>query len=216
MSLSPLPLSYCTNVHPGQSVAEVEHGLTEYTSPMRRQFGELAAGLWLARPVVSELLEAPNSLSRFRDRIQQLDLSCYTLNTFPYGNFHDVRVKENVYLPDWSDEQRLEYTVDCANVLAGLIDDDTEGSLSTVPLGFKGFEHPVDFAAQCADQLIRLARQLDAIYQRTGRRIRLAIEPEPFCVIETTPETIAFFEQLRERAANQQALELVDEYLGVC
>jgi sugar phosphate isomerase/epimerase len=216
MSLSQLPLSYCTNVHPGQTVAEVEHGLTEYAVPMRQRFGELAAGLWLARPVVSELLESADALANFKAKITQLDLSCYTLNTFPFGNFHDERVKENVYLPDWSDERRLAYTVDCARVLAEIIDEDIEGSLSTVPLGFKGFDHPADFTASCADQLIRLARELEKIYTETGRRIRLAIEPEPFCVIETTPETIAFFEQLRSRAADQGALELASEYLGVC
>lgn len=216
MSLSHLPLSYCTNVHPGQTVAEVEHGLAEYTSPMRRNVGELAAGLWLARPVVTELRESMDAVRRFKEQLDRFDLSCYTLNTFPFGNFHDARVKENVYLPDWSDESRLAYTIDCAKVLAELIDENTDGSLSTVPLGFKGFEHLADFADRCADQLIRLARELYEIHERTGRRIRLAIEPEPFCVIETTPETLAFFERLRIRAADQGALEIASEYLGVC
>lgn len=225
MSLSELPLSYCTNVHPGQTVAEVENGLTEYTSPMRKQFGDLAAGLWLARPVVTELLDSNTALNSFNQRLHELELSCYTLNTFPFGNFHDERVKENVYLPDWSDKSRLDYTVDCAKVLAAFLDEKTEGSLSTVPLGFKGypsqpnderFSHAKNFADSCADQLIQLARELDAIYQSTGRRIRLAIEPEPFCVIETTAETLAFFERLRSRAADQQALEIANEYLGVC
>ena len=35
MSLNPLPLSYCTNVHPGLTVAQVERGLTEVTVPVR-------------------------------------------------------------------------------------------------------------------------------------------------------------------------------------
>ena len=37
MSISTLPLSYCTNVHPGRSVAEVEAGLDRYTVEVARR-----------------------------------------------------------------------------------------------------------------------------------------------------------------------------------
>ncbi len=43
MSLSNLPLSYCTNVHPGRTVAEIEQGLDRYTVNVAAQFG-CAAG----------------------------------------------------------------------------------------------------------------------------------------------------------------------------
>ena len=56
MTISPLPLSYCTNVHPGRTVAEVEDGLDRFTLPIKTNFGsDLAAGLWLAAPVIHEL-----------------------------------------------------------------------------------------------------------------------------------------------------------------
>jgi hypothetical protein len=91
-----------------------------------------------------------------------------------------------------------------------------DGSISTVPLGFKPFEHPADFADRCADRLIELARGLARLKDQTGRTIRLAIEPEPFCVLETTDETLRFFQRLRERAADATALDVVTTYLGVC
>src|SRR5438067_9688862 len=107
MSLSQLPLSYCTNVHPGRSVAEVEAGLDRYTVPVAGAFGRpLAAGLWLARPVVSELLASPEGLGRFADGLARRRLTCHTLNAFPFGDFHSPRVKEKVYLPDWSSAGR--------------------------------------------------------------------------------------------------------------
>jgi hypothetical protein len=56
MTISSLPLSYCTNVHPGRSVAEVEDGLDRFTLPIKQGYGhDLAAGLWLAAPVIQEL-----------------------------------------------------------------------------------------------------------------------------------------------------------------
>ncbi|MDA1162330.1 MAG: metabolite traffic protein EboE [Planctomycetota bacterium] len=217
MTLSTLPLSYCTNVHPGQTVGEVEAGLRENTVAVRGRVGELAAGLWLARPVATELLQTPAALDRFAGWLSEVGLTCYTLNTFPFGDFHDARVKENVYLPDWTRDDRVDYTLDSAQILAKLLpDDSTEGSLSTVPLGFKPFDYPETFADECAGRLIALAQSLHRLTEETGRMIRLAIEPEPFCIIETTAETIQFFSRLRVLAADAGALDVVNEYLGVC
>lgn len=217
MTISSLPLSYCTNVHPGRTVAEVDDGLSRYTLPIKAGFGtELAAGLWLSAPVIRELEQTVDGVNRFADGLRRRGLCCFTLNAFPYGDFHSARVKENVYLPDWMHANRLEYTLACARCLSSLLPENADGSISTVPLGFKPFEHPIDFADRCADQLIELARQLDRLHAQTGRRIRLAIEPEPFCVIETTQETIQFFERLRDRADHVGALDIVQTHLGVC
>src|SRR5881398_2890789 len=100
MALSPLPLGYCTNVHPGRTVAEVLAGLDRYTVPVRERLGRpVAAGLWLARPVVDELLAAPDGVPAFAAELAARRLPCYTLNAFPYGDFHAARVKEHVYRP---------------------------------------------------------------------------------------------------------------------
>ncbi len=217
MAFNPLPLSYCTNVHPGRTVAEVEHGLSEYTVPLRSNFGEpLAAGLWLAQPVVRELLDTPAGVKRFSENLNRQGLSCHTLNAFPFGDFHSPRVKENVYLPDWTDPARLEYTKDCSRILAALLSPGVEGSISTVPLGFKMFDHPPDFEARAIAQLLDLASHLDRLYQETGRKVRLAIEPEPFCVLETTDEAIAFFSKLFETASERVNPIIAQEYLGLC
>ncbi len=217
MSISTNPLSYCTNVHPGRSITEVERGLDNYTIRVRDRYGHpLAAGLWLSQPVVRELFNSPDRLPRFAADLSARGLTCYTMNAFPYGDFHDARVKENAYIPDWSHPDRLEYTTQCARILATLLPEEMDGSLSTVPLGFKNFEHPNDLLPRSIEQLIELARRLDRLHQNTGRLIRLAIEPEPFCLLETTSETIEFFELLRQQAVELNELELVNRYLGVC
>lgn len=217
MSLSALPLSYCTNVHPGRSVAEVEAGLDRYTVPVMRAYGgPLAAGLWLAKPVVAELLAEPDGVARFAAGLSERGLTCHTLNAFPYGDFHSERVKEKVYLPDWTRRERLEYTVQCATVLAGLLPEGVEGSISTLPLGFREFQNPPDFRDRCAAQLVDCARQLAEINRSTGKLIRLAIEPEPFCVVETTPEAIDWFHKLWREAERREAVDAVRTHLGLC
>jgi sugar phosphate isomerase/epimerase len=218
MSLSSLPLSYCTNVHPGRSVAEVEKGLDDYTVPVRDRFGSpLAAGLWLARPVADELAASPEALRAFADGLRRRGLTCHTLNAFPYGDFHSERVKENVYLPDWSSPHRRAYTERCAVLLAGLLPEGVdEGSISTVPLGFKGFEHAPEFIDRCVGELIETAASLDALRERTGRTIRIGIEPEPLCLLETTDETIAFFRRLFAAADRSGLGGAARAHLGVC
>jgi sugar phosphate isomerase/epimerase len=218
MSLSPLPLSYCTNVHPGRSVAEVEKGLDAYTVAVRERFGSpLAAGLWLARPVADELAASEDVLSRFADGLRRRGLTCHTLNAFPYGDFHSERVKENVYLPDWSQPPRRAYTERCATLLARLLPEGVdEGSISTVPLGFKRFEHPPDFIDRCVECLIEVAESLDALRERTGKVIRIGVEPEPMCLLETTDETIAFFRRLFARADRAGDGDIVRRHVGIC
>jgi sugar phosphate isomerase/epimerase len=218
MSLSPLPPSYCTNVHPGRSVAEVEKGLDDYTVPVRERFGApLAAGLWLARPVADELAASPEALEAFAAGLRRRGLTCHTLNAFPYGDFHSERVKENVYLPDWSNPQRRAYTERCAALLAGLLPEGAaEGSISTVPLGFKGFDHPPEFVERCIGELLETAANLEALRERTGRTIRIGIEPEPLCLLETTDETILFFRRLFTAADRSGLGDAARTHLGVC
>ncbi|WP_437190715.1 metabolite traffic protein EboE [Planctomicrobium sp. SH527] len=217
MSLSTLPLSYCTNVHPGITVDAVLAGLQEHTVEAARIFGKrLAAGLWLSSPVINELNSSNGGIERLQAVLADNQLICYTLNSFPFGDFHSERVKEQVYLPDWSNPERLKYTTQCASVLAQLMPVGVEGSLSTVPLGFKERQYPADFRQQCIAQLLELARFLDDMHDESGQVIRLAIEPEPCCVLETTPETLAFFDQLFAAAESAGLLDAVQRHVGVC
>ena len=214
-----LPLSYCTNVHPGPTLADVLSGLRTYTGPLNEAVGPVAAGLWLCEPVVSELSGEAGAANRalLRQTLDDLGLMTYTLNAFPQSPFHAPRVKEEVYRPTWADGRRLEFTTRCAEVLAGLIPTGVEGSLSTVPLG-----HPGDvtdgaaFRAACVGNLLELSRRLDDLHDETGTVIRLAIEPEPSCVLETTPQTIAFFEELWAAADAEDLGDEVRRHVGVC
>ena len=210
-------MSYCTNVHPGTTVEEIITGLRAFTIPARQSLHrKIAAGLWIPATAVKEIEKDAAHLDRLRAVLADGDVVCYTLNTFPYGNFHSERVKEQVYLPDWATLERLNYTRSSARILAELMPEGTEGSLSTVPLGFKAFEHAASFEQDCIAQLLNLARMLDELHDDTGKVLRLAIEPEPLCVLETTSETVAFFERLFEKAADKKILAIAQRHLGVC
>lgn len=218
MTLSRLPLSYCTNVHPGRTVAEVIDGLTTYSAEVQRQLDfPMAAGLWLSASVVRELTENSDQMEQLAQVLWQHDLCCYTLNTFPYGDFHSERVKEQVYLPDWASFERINYTEQCAAILGQLLPEGGEGSLSTVPLGGRMNSRDADFHAVCFSHLIRLAKYLHHLFETTGRRIRLGLEPEPMCDMSGTAAwTLPVFERLFAQAEALDCEPLVREYIGVC
>lgn len=219
MAICSLPLSYCTNVHPGRTVQEVLDGLTDHAAAARRQLDlPMAAGLWLSASVAKTLSEDAAALETLGQVLWQHDLCCYTLNTFPYGDFHSDRVKEQVYLPDWTSWDRVSYTETCARLLSELLPEQGEGSLSTVPLGGRMNSHDQkNFHALCMSHLVQYAGFLKALYETTGRKIRLAIEPEPMCEMDLTAElTVPLFQMLFEMAEARGCLQTVQDYIGLC
>jgi len=130
-------LTYCTNIHPGESWPEVRSNLERYLLSVKGQLaprGPFGVGLRLSALAAHALAE-PRTLAEFKDFLQRNGLYVFTLNGFPYGPFHGEPVKENVYLPDWKQDDRLQYTNLLADLLVELLPDDPEleGSISTVP-----------------------------------------------------------------------------------
>jgi sugar phosphate isomerase/epimerase len=112
---------------------------------------------------------------------------------------------------------RINYTEQCAAILGQLLPEGGEGSLSTVPLGGRMNPHAADFHAVCFSQLIRLAKYLHQLYETTGRRIRLGLEPEPMCEMSGTAGwTLPVFDRLYTQAEALGCEALVREYIGAC
>ena len=213
----PLPLCYCTNVHPCRSAAEVERVLDAYALPVRERAGfGIAVGLWLPAVAVDDMRRDASQRSGLRRALDSRGLTCHTLNAFPFGDFHGSRVKEQVYLPDWSDPRRLDYTAACARLLADLLPAGVDGSISTLPLGFKQAARGPGFFDEAIARLLDMAAVLERVRDETGRTIRLAIEPEPFCLLETTAEVVGFFGRLWDAADAAGTGRAAREHLGVC
>ncbi len=217
MSFSRLPVAYCANVHPSLSVDAVFSTLMRYTLPIQKQVDRpIAIGLWMPQSVIEELPGRPDFAIKLSDELSCHKLMCYTLNAFPFGNFHSERVKENVYLPDWTDPARRLYTEECANILSELLPDGVEGSISTMPLGFKRLSNRDGFLDATHEHFLELTRHLDELHDSTGKVIRIAVEPEPLCLLETTDEAISWFNALLSAAKKEGLEDLVYRHIGLC
>lgn len=196
-------LSYGTNVHPAESLDGVMLQLDRFAAPVRRLLGwdRLGLGLWLAADVAAGLAGDQVALRRLRAELDARGLEVVTLNAFPYRGFHDAVVKHAVYRPTWTEPARAGYTLDCAAVLCGLLPDDADGgTISTLPLGWRTPWTPRDDDAAAA--------ALDAVtsgLRRLPRPVRLAVEPEPGCILDTVADTVRWL-----------AGRVDPEYVGVC
>ena len=226
----PLHLTYCLNVHPGESWAENFAAIRDHALRVRDRVspdGPFGLGMRLGAAAAGELSD-PTALAEFRQFLTDEDLYVFTINGFPYGQFHNTAVKDSVYAPDWRTPQRRDYTIAMADILATLLPKDVSGSISTVPGSYKPWITCSDDVSDMVAMLCDVAAHLAALAAGDdGREIVLALEPEPDCYVETTDEVIAFFAgPLRAFGIGylaaehgldaQEAEAVIGRHLGVC
>ena len=187
-------LTYCLNIHPTQDWGQARAALTGPVAAVRRAVcpdAPFAVGLRFSAEATEALAE-PGARAELKEVLAAHDYLPVTVNGFPYGPFHGTRVKEDVYQPDWTRPERVDYTLALARLMADINPPDSFVSLSTVPGTFK----PLAGGREqlMADRLLHVAAALHELRARTGRTVALAIEPEPFCFLETIDEAVAFFD----------------------
>ncbi len=223
-------LTYCMNIHPGEHWPDVTAARARYATAVQNAVDAhvpFGIGLRLSALAARELVNTPGQLAIFRDQLSAANQYVFTINGFPYGPFHGTRVKESVYEPDWSHPERTKYTCQLAECLAAWQPPDREGSISTVPGGYRTTSSTPCVVEAMVVQLMETVCYLAELADRSGYLIHIGLEPEPGCLLETTADTCRFFEEqlLRNGApmvqrrtgwSRSQAEERIRQHLGVC
>lgn len=226
-------LTYCTNIHPGETWPEVRQALANNLPEIKSRISPDApfgVGLRLGAEAVHTLGQS-EALAELQTLLGE-DLYVFTLNGFPYGRFHAAPVKQQVYQPDWRDPARLAYTNLLADVLADLLPENMPGSISTLPGTYRPWleqsTNPALYRTGISQNLLRHVAHLDQLQKNTGKTIRLALEPEPFCLLERSTEVVDFFaNHLLNQTVRQflcdlagcsmaQSESIIRRHLGVC
>ncbi len=224
-----LHLSYCLNVHPGETWQENYTAIATHACAVRDRLNvstPFGLGLRLSHRAAEELSQ-PVRRRAFADWMKDQNLYTFTINGFPYGDFHGQPVKAQVYEPDWTTTERRDYTLQLIELLAALLPEEQEGSISTVPLGFAAKLTAPEKLKQTARHLAECALACHRLYEETGRLIHLGLEPEPACRLETTTQLIEYMEDylLRDGAQHigdalgctrETAEAIVRRHVGVC
>ena len=226
-------LSYCTNIHPGQDWKNTFESLKQHVPTIKAAVSNSASfglGLRLSN-TASEELAMGNHMEQFQNWLKENEVYVFTMNGFPYGNFHDERVKDNVHAPDWTTKDRLIYTLRLFDQLAILLPEGQSGGISTSPITYK-YWHKTDADKKAAfvkgaEHMVQVAKHLYDIEMSTGKYLHLDIEPEPDGLLENSDEVLGFYadylvpiglEMLQESLGkNASEIEdLIKRYLTVC
>src|SRR5262245_27025765 len=172
----------------------------------------MGVGLWLSAAAADELI-AKHEVEQFGQWLAERGLLPYTLNGFPYGDFHQAVVKHRVYEPTWWQADRLNYTLRLVDLQHELLPFGLEGSISTLPIAW-GTPCPDRAEQELAGQQVRQAAQhMHELEERTGRLIYLFLEPEPGCVFSFADDAVHFFQwQLLDREDD----EIVRRHVRIC
>jgi len=223
-------LTYSTLVHPGDDWQQMWESLTTYVPKVKQRIAHnqrFGVSLRLSAKSAETLAASRAERDKLRKFLGDNNMYLYTVNAFPYGSFKGTVVKEQVYEPDWRSEERTRYTQNVADVLADVTDPDVSPSIQSAPLGFKPRVTGSDVVDAYTRQVIGVVAHLVELERRTGRTVKLALEPEPACFLELTTETLAYFADhlYSARAADMlatscgmsrsQAETALRKYLGV-
>ena len=233
MNIKDLHLSYCSNIHAGETWDATFQNLKIYIPEVKSRLGykgKFGIGLRLSKEA-SVVLERPERLQEFQEWLKKTQAYVYSLNCFPYGGFHRTKVKEQVHAPDWTTEARLAYTLRCFRILAQLLPEGVEGGISTSPLSYRHWfvsdlEKNEAFE-RATTHLIAVVVELVRLHQETGKFLHLDIEPEPDGLLENSEELIRYFKEwllsvgkasLAKQLGTTQkeAGKLIKDHLQVC
>jgi hypothetical protein len=220
-------LTYCTNIHAGESWQEVFESIQKFIPHIKTRLGvqnPFGIGLRLSALAASQLL-SHDHLMRFATWLSLHNCYVFTINGFPYGGFHHQNVKDHVHQPDWQSEERLLYTQQLADILAYLLPDQIEGSISTSPLSYKYWhdsEHYDEVFSKSTLQLQKMIDYLHQIFLKTGKYIHLDLEPEPDGMLEKSTEVVEYFDRYLLKNPpykpyhSDEWHNLVKKYIQIC
>ncbi len=233
MKLTAGHLTYCTNIHAGESWANHFESLKEKFPLIKEQVSparQMGIGLRLSNTASIEL-QHNEKLDEFKLWLKENNAYVFTMNGFPYGDFHHAIVKEQVHAPDWTTKERLDYTLRLFDILAELLPEGLDGGVSTSPLTYRYWypsEEELSEATRLAtDNIILILEKL--IHYKNKRRVimHLDIEPEPDGLMETGREFIDWFQNVllpaaknilgvRFNISEEEVAEAVKEHIGLC
>jgi hypothetical protein len=194
-----LHVTYCTNIHPGQDWNSTFDSIQKHVPGIKKEVSKnqpFGLGLRLSNKA-SEELDMGTNMSVFQKWLANNDVYVFTMNGFPYGNFHDERLKDMVHAPDWTTIERLKYTKRLFRQLSQLLPTGMNGGISTSPISYKYWHNTEQETIEAfevgAQQMLRVAKYLFELEETTGKYLHLDIEPEPDGLLENSDEVVSFF-----------------------
>ena len=225
-------LTYCTNIHAGEGWGDHFAAIKQNIPGIKKRINaqqSFGIGLRLSNQASLQLQEK-GALDDFKNWLKKEDCYVFTMNGFPYGGFHNTKVKDQVHAPDWTTPERVAYTIRLFDILTTLLPDEMEGSISTSPLSYKYWHkenQQQEVFEKTTNSVLQVIGHLIQIKKKTGKLLHLDIEPEPDGLLESGPEFFEWYEryllpmgqvylQKELGYSAEQSAEAIREHMQLC
>ena len=226
-------LTYCSNIHSGEDWKSHFENIKKYVPRIKKQVSpnkSFGLGLRLSN-LASKELNFRNNLIDFKNWLDQENIYVFTMNGFPYGDFHGKKVKDLVHEPDWTSQKRIDYTKRLFDQLAYLLPKKINGGISSSPISYKlWFKNNDDknkALIKGAENMLEIVIYLYQIEKKTRKYLHLDIEPEPNGLLENSDDVINFFQNFlypigikkiksKLKLNEKKAKECIQKYLTIC
>ncbi len=234
MKLANSHISYCSNIHPGELWKDHFHELKTNLPKIKAAVSpnqNFGIGLRLSAKAAKDLAN-PSNLQEFQNWMNENGFYVFTMNGFPFGDFHVKEVKDQVHAPDWTSKERFQYTKNLFDILNQLLENGQEGGISTSPLSYRFWhtENTQEWKSkrdQCTKHILLIAEYLYEKEVSTAKYMHLDIEPEPDGMLEDSQEFIAWYTQElipmaisyfneKSKLDEDQAKAIINRYICLC
>ena len=210
-------LTYCTNIHAGESWDDHFDALKENIPAIKKRLSQdkpFGIGLRLSH-LASQSLAKKENLDAFKHWLEKSQCYVFVMNGFPYGGFHRTKVKDQVHAPDWITQERVLYTIQLFKILSSLLPKGMEGGVSTSPLSYKHWHSEIKeerllIVEKATANVLKVVQELIQLKKETGQVMHLDIEPEPDGLIGNGREFLAWYQQ----HLLPQGIQYLNEELG--
>jgi hypothetical protein len=224
-------LTYCSNIHENKSWSSAIDNSKLQSSNIKKLLNcnSFGFGYRISNAHLEEL-ESPQIQSEFINQLNNEGDYVFTINGFPYGNFHNTRVKDQVHSPDWTTKARVDYTIGLAEILSKALPSTIDGGISTSPLSYKPWHEESQLEnifLVCANNLVSVIIHLHRLYLETGKETHIDLEPEPDGLIENSEEFVSFYNTflipkaklalgIEFNYSESAAIEILSKHFAVC
>lgn len=218
-------ITYCSNIFKNNNISELFYNLDTYNKELT-QYTHIS--ICISNKIIKALKEKKNI-----EKIltwNKLNRKKITLiNGFVYKRFHQKKIKENIYYPDWTKKERSNFTNDTIFFAQKINRTSKVCGISTLPITYKlWMKNDVKYnIKKCIFFFFDLLKILINIKKYKNILIHIDIEPEPFCLLETCNDFVNFFKlwllpELKKKIKiylninSKKATHLITKHFNLC
>ncbi len=180
-------ITYCSNIFKTKNYKKLIFNILNYTKNLKNKNKYIS--LCMSNNLLKTIKKKQN-INTYLILSNNNKLIIKSINGFVYQDFHKKKLKQNIYLPDWTSKYRLVYTKNILYLIQHLNTKDNKISISTLPISYKKWIKNKNLHIILYKTILNIK---NIILHLKKSKNNISIEPEPGCLLECYIDIINFY-----------------------